>query len=244
MLILIFSAEKIILSTTLSLSDWAHLSIIMKKVGATRLEINKEVDWKELETLLLELPEIRELSFSDIQWNKIADLLKNVNKQLEVNLNSEVIETMTWDNIKRLATLCKDVNVDTLTLSEGRCEGGVAISTNEIAMTFLHLKSGADVTRLHQLVSQSWTVWWSLHLTELRSDDWALLAQLLPTLTRVGWRVGITSNSTSHPAQETLRQLWDKTEIWWTGGGWRVNNEEYGKSNDENFYKIFNKHFQ
>ena len=221
------------------MSEWAHLSIIMKKVGATWLEINKEVDWKELEALLLELPEITELSFCDIQWNKITDLLTNVNnKQLEVNLNSEVIETMTWDNIKRLATLCKDVNVDTLTLSEGRCEGGVAISTNEIAMTFLHLKSGADVIRLHQLVSQSWTVWWSLHLTELRSDDWALLAQLLPTLTRVGW-VEITSNSTSHPTRETLRQLWDKTEY-----DWEVNNEEITMWGFKSFDKMFNKYFK
>ena len=106
-------------------------------------------------------------------------------------------------------------------------------------MGSVSLQSGDDVTRLHHLVSQyqSWTVL-VLYLTKLGPDDWALLAQLLPTLTRV-WRVVITSNSTSHPAQETLRQLWDKTE-----NEWEVNNEEYEKSDDENFDKMFHKHFK
>merc|ERR1711994_1216261 len=99
--------------------------------------------------------------------------------------------------------------------SEGSCEV-VGVSTNKISMGDVHLKSGKDVTILHKMGSQyeSWEVRRALQLTELGSDDWALLAQLLPTLTRVE-NVETTSNSTSHPAQETLRQLWDKTE-----GGW------------------------
>ena len=108
-------------------------------------------------------------------------------------------------------------------------------------MDRVELQSGDDVTRLHHLVSQyqSWQVWAGLHLTEIGSDDWALLAQLLPTLTWVGEKVVITSNSTSHPAQETLRQLWHKTK-----GGWKVNNELYWKSDDGGFDKMFDKHFK
>ena len=166
------------------------------------------------------------------------------NKELVVNLTSEVkYESETWDHIKRLATLCKQVRVSTLRLSEGRCEG-VEISTNRISMRRVYLQSGEDVTRLHHLVSQyqSWQVvcgvFSGLYLTELGSDDWALLAQLLPTLTWVGGVV-ITSNSTSHPAQETLRQLWHKTK-----GGWKVNNELYWKSDDGGFDKMFDKHFK
>ena len=108
-------------------------------------------------------------------------------------------------------------------------------------MTGAHLQSGDDLTRLEKLLSQyeSWEVLNDLYLTELGSDDWALLAQLLPTLTSVE-TVGITSNSTSHPAQETLRRLWDKTVGW---GWWMVNQEKYGKSDDKNFDKMFNKHF-
>ena len=104
----------------------------------------------------------------------------------------------------------------------------------------VYLQSEDDVTRLLYLVSQyeSWRVRNGLYLTELGSDDWALLAQLLPTLTS-GVGVVITSNSTSHPAQETLRQLWDKTEYWW-----EVNNEKYEKSDDENFDKMLNKYFK
>ena len=106
-------------------------------------------------------------------------------------------------------------------------------------MSDVHLKSGEDITRLHNMMSQyeSWEVG-GLYLTELRSDDWALLAQLLPTLTRVGW-VEITSNSTSHPTRETLRQLWDKTEY-----DWEVNNEEITMWGFKSFDKMFNKYFK
>ena len=103
----------------------------------------------------------------------------------------------------------------------------------------VYLQSEDDVTRLLYLVSQyeSWRVRNGLYLTELGSDDWGLLAQLLPALTNVGL-VQIISNSASHPAQETIRQLWGKTE-WWV-----VNNEQYEKSDDETFYKMFNKYFK
>ena len=111
-------------------------------------------------------------------------------------------------------------------------------------MSDVYLQSGDDVRRLHHLVSQwqLWTVWDDLNLTELGSDDWDLLAQLLlPSLTIVG-TVVITSNSTSHPAPDTLRLLWDKTERWL--GRWMVNNENYWKSDDGNFDKMLNKHFK
>ena len=214
--------RRIVLSSRLSPSDWAHLPSILKTAETTWLEIKTEVDYEELQTVLI----------------------NTNNRELVVRLESEVkYASETWDHIKRLATLCNLVTVNTLRLCEGRCKD-VDISTNKIEMSRVYLHTGNDITRLHKMVSlyESWRVG-GLDLIDLRSDDWALLAQLLPTLTRVV-EVVITSNSTSHPAQETLRQLWDKTEIWWTGGGWRVNNEEYGKSNDENFYKIFNKHFQ
>ena len=95
------------------------------------------------------------------------------------------------------------------------------------------------MTRLHQLVSQyqSWQVK-GLSLTELGSDDWALLAQLLPRLTSV-YKVKITSNSTPHLARDTLTLLWHKTEL-----QWEVNNEKYEKSDDEAFDKMMNKHFK
>ena len=165
-------------------------------------------------------------------------LINTNNKELVVWLSEVKYESETGDHIKRLATLCK-LNVNTLRLSEGMCDY-VKISTNKISMSDVHLKSGEDIPTLHKMVSQyeSWEVRDFLQLTELESDDWALLAQLLPTLTSVG-RVVITSNSTSHPAQETLRQLWNKTE-----GRWWVNNEYYEKSDDENFDKMLNKYFK
>ena len=104
-------------------------------------------------------------------------------KELVVKLASEVeYESETWDNVKRLAKLCKNVIVDTLRLREGRCEP-VRISTSKIEILRATLKSGNDVNGLYQLVSQyqSWSVW-DLHLTELGFDDCARLAQLLPTL--------------------------------------------------------------
>ena len=210
----VFSARRIFLRSRLSPSDWANLPSILKIAGTTELWINTEVDWEKLETVL-------------INTNK---------KMLGVSLISEVkYESETWDHIKRLATLCERVTVGTLRLSEGSCVV-VDISTGHI-----NIQSGDDLTRLEKLLSQyvSWEVdFGGLHLTELGSDDWALLAQLLPTLTRV-WRVEITSNSTSHPAQETLRQLWHKTVRCW-----EVNDERYEKSDDENFNKMFNKYFK
>ena len=108
-------------------------------------------------------------------------------------------------------------------------------------MSYVHIESAEDLARLHDLVSQymSWAVESWLYLPELGSDDWELLAQLLPTLTWVGYGVNIKSNSASHPAQETLRQLWDKTLFCWV-----VNNELYWKSDDGGFDKMFNKHFK
>ena len=142
-------------------------------------------------------------------------------------------EDETWDHIKRLATL-REVNVKTLRLSEGQCDF-VRPLTNHISMSYVHIESAEDLARLHDLVSQymSWAVESWLYLPELGSDDWELLAQLLPTLTWVGYGVNIKSNSASHPAQETLRQLWDKTKAW----GWDVNDKLYRKSDDENFNK-------
>ena len=104
-------------------------------------------------------------------------------------------------------------------------------------MSLVEHQSGDDMPRLHHLVSQYqlWEVG-TLNLKELGSDDWALLAQLLPTLTSVG-EVYITSNSTSLPGRETLRLLWDKTE---SDGLWLVNNKKYEKSDEENFDKICN----
>ena len=175
-----------------------------------------------------------------MDWEELETAVINTNnKELVVDLSSEVkYESETWDHIKRLATLCKQVYVPTLRLSEGRCEG-VYISTNKIEMWNVSLNPGVGVNGLHHLLSQyeSWVVYGGLYLTELRSDDWALLAQLLPTLTWVE-RVVITNNSTSQPAQKTLRQLWNKTNL-----GWEVNNEKYKKSDVENFDKMFNKHF-
>ena len=237
----IFSAERIELRSRLSPSDWTQLRSILKTAGTTRLDIKTEVDWKELETALSELPEIIELRLSDNQWNEITDLLTNINNKLfHLRLSSEVkCNTETVEQIDRLAGLCEQVTVSRLILSEGRCEY-VGISTNKITMSRVYLQSGDDVRRLHHLVSQyqSWTVEFDLHLTELGSDDWTLLAQLLPRLTSVGV-VKITSNSTSHPAPDTLRLLWDKTEY-----QWEVNNEEYEKSDDGNFDKMFNKYFK
>ena len=92
------------------------------------------------------------------------------------------------------------------------------------------LQSGDDVSRFLAT------------LFLMMTDDWALLARLLPTLTiNTVLNVRITtSNSTSHPAQETVRQLWDKFR-----GIWSVNKESYNKfSDDENFDKMFNKYFK
>ena len=87
----IFSAVRIQLSSRLSPSDWAELRGILKTAGTWKLEIKTEVSWKELETALIELPEISVLILSDNQWDKIRDLLTNIdNKQLELSLSSEV----------------------------------------------------------------------------------------------------------------------------------------------------------
>ena len=163
-------------------------------------------------------------------------MINTNNRELVVMLDSErevKYESETWDHIKRLAPLCK-VYVKKLRLSDGQCDF-VRPLTNHISMSYVHIESAEDLARLHDLVSQymSWAVDSWLYLPELGSDDWELLAQLLPTLTWVGWGVKIKSNSASHPAQETLRQLWDKTKAW----GWDVNDKLYRKSDDENFNK-------
>ena len=91
MILNIFSAEKIQLSSRLSRSDWAHLPSILKKAGTTELVIKTEVDWKELETALNKLPEITVLSISDIQWNEENDFLANIdNKQLVLRLETKL----------------------------------------------------------------------------------------------------------------------------------------------------------
>ena len=124
---------------------------------------------------------------TEVDWEELETVLINTNKkELFVDLSSEVkYESETWDHIKRLATLCELVKVNRLRLSEGRCEE-VEISTNKIKLKDVHLQSG-DVTKFYHLVSQyeSWEVWGDLQLTELGSDDWAQLAQLFPILTRV-----------------------------------------------------------
>ena len=87
-------------------------------------------------------------------------LINIVNREFRVIFRSEVkYESETWDHIRRLATLCKQVEVSTLRLSEGRCDI-VTISTNRIEVDSVYLQSGDDVTRLLQLVSQyqSWKV--------------------------------------------------------------------------------------
>ena len=61
----IFSAEGISLSFRLSQSDWAQLRSILKKAGTEELCIKTEVDWSELETALIELPEITALSLRE-----------------------------------------------------------------------------------------------------------------------------------------------------------------------------------
>ena len=108
-------------------------------------------------------------------------------------------------------------------------------------MGHVYLESEADVRTLHHLVSQyqSWKVEFALHLTELGCDDWKVLAELLPRLTRVGYLVDITTNSTYHPPRGTLSALWDKTE-----GSWEVNNEKYEKDDVEAFNKMMNEHFK
>ena len=174
----IFSASRIALNSRLSPSDWAHLHSILKKARTEQLNLKTEVDWKELENVLIELPEITRLGLSDFHWSKITDMLSNVNnKELELLLLGEVkFDSETGDHIKRLTLLCKEVWVDTLRLSEGKCVA-VDISSNRIEMYELYLHSGEDVTRLHQLVSQYelWEVeYGGQYLNQLGSDDWAL----------------------------------------------------------------------
>ena len=73
--------------------------------------------------MLIELPEITRLGLSDFHWSKITDMLSNVNnKELELLLLGEVkFDSETGDHIKRLTLLCKEVWVDTLRQSEGKC---------------------------------------------------------------------------------------------------------------------------
>ena len=247
----IFSAKKINLSSRLSPSDWLHLPAILNKAETTELEINTDVDWEQLETAMIDLPGITKLSLSDIQLDKIGDLLTNINsKELLISLSGEVrYNSETWGHIKRLTTLCKQVVVDTVRLSTGMCST-VKPSTNQIEMEKVDLKSGKDVVRLRSLVSQykSWRVggrWWELggvlSLRYLGSDDWARLAKLLATLTSVN-KVRITSKSTSYPPRETLGQLWKKTKG--LLASWTVNNVRYSKTDLFAFYRMFNKHFE
>ena len=147
------------------------------------------MDWKELEKALIDIN----------------------NKELVVGLSRIKYDSETFDKINRLARLCKQVTVDELRLSEGICSG-VEMSSNKIRMNHVELQSGDDVTRLHHLVSQyqSWEVYDTLDLTELGSDDWALLAQLLPRLISVE-RVEIKSNSTENLEEHTLKLLSQKS---------------------------------
>ena len=235
--------DSIYLSSRLSPSDWAHLTFLLNRVNTITLEIGTEVDWQELETLLIKVPKITKLSLNDYQWDKIIDLLTNVNnKELELTLYGVVeYSSEIWDSVKRIE-VCKDVTVNSLRISEGWCED-VRVSTannKEIEILNVNLQFEDDVRTLHHLVSQyqSWTVG-GLNLTELGCDDWAVLAELLPTLTSSVWWVWITTNSTYHPPRDTLSILWHKTEyIWW------VNNEKYKKRNGKAFDKMMNKHFK
>ena len=105
--------------------------------------------------------DVRTVRFESSRAEELETALRNIdNKQLFVSLETEVkYESETGDRLKRLAALCKQVRVETLRLSKGKC-AGVIISTNEISMSSVHLHSGEDVTRLHHLVSQyqSWQV--------------------------------------------------------------------------------------
>ena len=118
------------------------------------------MDWKELETALIKVPEVRELTLYEVKYS-----------------------SETWDTVKSLAKLFKGVRVDRLRLSEGRCEFEYlypvpTTNNEEIKMSRVYLKSEADVRTLHHLVSQykSWTVGNTLILTELGCDDWTVLA--------------------------------------------------------------------
>ena len=176
----------------LSPPDWSQLPQIVQDAGATELNIKPKDVWNELEMALRNLPEIRKLNLytADIQWKEVTDLMRSVNnKALSLYLFGNVTrcDRGDADSIKRLAALCKNVFVGKLQLSEGHCEL-VTVSEDEssISVSDVYLKSGEDVRRLQQVVSQyeSWSVS-DLCLTELSSDGWTLLPQLLETLDSV-----------------------------------------------------------
>ena len=236
---LIFSVvNTIIISSRISQSDYPHFSQIVNEVGATELEIDKEVDWEEAETAL-----------------------RNINNQkLELNLNRELqYEGATWDNIKRLAKLCKEVTVKALKLSEGKCDGVRILENEEEIFTFrVFLRSDDDVTILQDLISQ-YSYWGVTDLLDLEmgSVDWALVDQLL-LLSRLQHvaMLRISGNSTLRPTWMRLKVLWFITTEFWD-----VNGERYHKSDshvfrsepehedqlflsdDEIFDKMFNNHF-
>ena len=190
------------------------------------------MNWTELETILND-SDISELELSDIQRENIVNLLININNpNLRLWLNSTFnIDDETLAIFGKIIDLGHKLYVSKLTLSDrGYCDN-VDFSSNKIKMVHVSLYPG-DVTRLQQFLSnyqyQSWSVG-TLSLFNLESEsDWEGVAELLQSLHSV-FSVYIPSNC--QLSTNTLRQLWEKTSIWW-----KVNGEEYFKRKVHHFH--------
>ena len=223
------------------------------------------MDWAKLETALQGV-NIRFLKLSDIQWENIETLLKNIgNQKFQLVLDSVQFDERTLSHFARVAVLCKDMRLEVtkLTLSKtAYCEEvelsfstnmskvyatprtmvSVPVASSTIQMEHAYL-GPEDMSRIQQLVSafQSWVVESDLHLTEPGPDDWAILSQLADCLTILdSLEILSTPRLVSEETLSHMRNVWQKC----SAENWLVNREEYSNDEEDNFEELVEKHFR
>ena len=162
-----FSAESIVCRSALSPSDWQDLLLVVKKAGATKLDIEKfDENTPDSVKRLGEL------------CDKTGNVTVYVKRDVKFDENTPY-------SVKRLCNMSDKVTVRVGLRKKGWCY--VQMKEEKIIMSSVHLYPG-DVSSLAQLlsVSQSWQVKDFLHLHSLSCDDWCELAQLVQSLDSVG----------------------------------------------------------
>ena len=208
-----FSAESIVCRSALSPSDWQDLLLVVKKAGATKLDIEKfDENTPDSVKRLGEL------------CDKTGNVTVYVKRDVKFDENTPY-------SVKRLCNMSDKVTVRVGLRKKGWCY--VQMKEEKIIMSSVHLYPG-DVSSLAQLLSgsQSWQVKGCLALTNLSCDDWGELAQLVQSLDslRLVFMTGVSpSQLKAQPLTEMVRHLWDKTENRWN---WYVNGERYHKSDE------------
>ena len=219
-----FSARRIVCRSALSPSDWQDLLLVVKKAGATKLDIEKFDE---------NTPD------SVKRLGELCDNTGNVTVYVHVKFDE-----ITPDCVKRLCNMSDKVTVTVGLSKEGKCVVR-SVTEEKIIMSGLSdvVLYPGDVSSLAQLlsVSQSWQVKGGLGLHSLSCDDWGELAQLVQSLDSVG-RVGMRGVLPPQLDAGLVRHLRGKTEKVWVVNG--EESEEYYKSDESHLDTILNKYCQ